>query len=157
MLDCACYFVVVTCEVTPGLYAEAMPEINIRIDGVDRAVQRLGAVESARVLEQPMREAVLMLEADMKMYPPQRGGGRYRRTGTLGRRWTHRIRFESGGVTGVVGNNTSYAPLVQSSAFQTAVHRGRWQTDRSVLQRRRKEIVDRFRAAIGRALARGNA
>ena len=43
----------------------------------------------------------------------------YKRTGTLKKRWTTRIRrISTHSVLGVVGNNTSYAPWVQSREFQ---------------------------------------
>lgn len=145
-----------------------MPDISIRIEGVDRVIAKLGKVEGARVLDAPMQEAVRLVQRDMQEYPPPiamrirsnaRGtatflGQGYRRTGTLGRRWTVRVRRLGDGVVGSVGNNTHYAPFVQSRRFQAWMHRGRWQTDALVIQRRRDEIVRRFQAAIRQALGR---
>jgi hypothetical protein len=79
--------------------------------------------------------------------------GRYKRTGTLGRRWHKRVKGEASGLYGVVGNNTSYAPWVQSAERQALVHKGRWQTDRVVMQEQAGEIRSDFAAAIAAALA----
>lgn len=74
------------------------------------------------------------------------------RTGTLGRRWTGRITRSAGGLTGKVGNNTKYAPWVQSERFQAGLHRKRWQTDQQVVNRNRSAIVADFEREIRRAL-----
>lgn len=144
-----------------------MPDISITVEGVDRVMRKLGALEGTRVLERPMQQSVRILERDMKEYPPKRAGSRYVRgrgmmnadgvvkritSEKLGSQWTARVTIDTSGVRGRVGNITSYAPFVQSRQFQAAVHRGRWQTDYTVIMRRRGEIVDRFQAAIRRAL-----
>jgi hypothetical protein len=78
----------------------------------------------------------------------------YRRTGTLGRRWTKKVTTSAEGILGVVGNNTVYAPWVQSSRFQAWMHRGRWQTDEQVMERNRGRIVGFFEAAVRRVIGR---
>lgn len=132
-----------------------MSIVNIRIEGVDRVIRKLGNVKGVDILITPMREVVLRLESDMKEYPIQDAESRYVRTGTLGRRWTNRVQMSNNGIIGTVGNNTEYAPFVQSRIFQAAVHRGRWQTAEDVLERRRTWIVNRFERAIRRAMERG--
>lgn len=132
-----------------------MSIVNIRIEGVDRVIRKLGNVKGVDILITPMREVVLRLESDMKEYPIQDAESRYVRTGTLGRRWTNRVQMSNNGIIGTVGNNTEYAPWVQSRQFQAAVHRGRWQTAEDVLERRRTWIVNRFERAIRRAMERG--
>ena len=74
------------------------------------------------------------------------------RTGTLGRRWTTRITRSAGGLTDKVGNNTKYAPWVQSERFQAGLHRKRWQTDQQVINDNRRAIVDDFEREIRRVL-----
>lgn len=126
---------------------------EITITGIDALVRKLNSMERVNdVLSAPMQRAVLRLQRDMADYPPQRPGSSYVRTGTLGRRWTTKVERQSDGLTGRVGNNTVYGPFVQSSRFQAAVHRGRWQTDEQILERNQQRIVDDFQQAIQRAL-----
>ena len=126
--------------------------IDIQLTGVDALMDKLGVSEGGESRRRPMERSVLRLQADMAKYPRQRSGSRYRRTGTLGRRWTKSVRAEYGGLTGVVGNNTSYGPYVQSAERQAWMHQGVWQTDESVAHRRRNEIVADFNRAIQEAL-----
>lgn len=155
------------------------PFLSVDAEGCDRVIAKLGRAEGLQVLRAPVEETVTTWQTDMKVYPPprrmvlttrHRGGAvkavgmrgsnkrqaywvsSYRRTGTLGRRWTKRVRNVVDGVVGVVGNNTIYAPLVQSYTFQSGVHRGRWQTDRDVIRRNAARVRGYFRAAIERAL-----
>lgn len=121
--------------------------MSIRIVG-DVAVSRklnklIKLVENPR---KPMTLAVAHLHNKMAIYPPQRAGSQYRRTGTLGRRWTPLV--ENGGKRGVVGNNTLYAPQVQGEATQSRAHRGRWQTDKQVALREIATIIGFFEDAI---------
>lgn len=89
-----------------------------------------------RILEGPIDRGASRIEAGMKIYPPPPPNSRYRRTGTLGRRWTTRPFRSATEVGREVGNKTlPYAPLVQSEELQARVHRGRWLTDAQVLQR----------------------
>lgn len=126
--------------------------MEIIINGVEELIQRLGKLEGVNHLRPPMVRAVARLHRDMADYPPQRPGSSYVRTGTLGRRWITRIDTIHGGLQGSVGNNTIYAPLVQSERFQANVHRGRWQTDEMVAERNRAAIVADFEDEIRKAL-----
>ena len=126
--------------------------VSIEIAGIDEAVQELGMAETINVLRAPMQRAVHRLQAAMASYPPQRPGSSYRRTGTLGRRWTTRISESGQGITGTVGNNTAYGPFVQSEMFQASVHRGRWQTDQQILEQQQAAIVADFERVIEDAL-----
>ncbi len=125
---------------------------SIKIEGVDKLIAKLGNVEGHAVLRKPMTRAVLRLQAGMAKYPAQRAGSSYVRTGTLGRRWTHRISESAAGVAGKVGNNTSYGPLVQSAAYQSRIHSALWQTDEQVLKEQQPAIVRDFEQAISEAL-----
>ena len=132
-----------------------MPNVSIKIDGIDKVLRKLGTVRGQDMLAEPMEASLRILQADMQNYPVQRTGSTYIRTGTLGRRWAIApIERTGNGLHGRVGNNTEYAPFVQSNILQSAVHRGRWQTDAQVVQRRRAWIVARFKRAIDQALNR---
>ena len=126
--------------------------IDIQLRGIEEAMAKLGVAESIEMLRPPMERSMLLLMADMAKYPRQRSGSRYRRTGTLGRRWTKSVRADYGGLTGAVGNNTPYGPYVQSAERQAWMHQGVWQTDEAVAHRRQSEIVGDFERAIQRAL-----
>ena len=93
------------------------------------------------LLEGPLDRGAFRIESGMKVYPGPPPGSSYRRTGTLGRRWTTRPIREGNAVGREVGNNTSYAALVQSDELQAIVHRGRWQTDAQVLMREAPSIM----------------
>ena len=127
---------------------------SIEIRGIDELVRKLGSVQGNAVLRPPMQRAVFRLQAGMAKYPRARAASRYRRTGTLGRRWTTKIDESAGGLVGKVGNNTSYGPFVQSQMFQAAVHQGLWQTDEDVAKKEEAAIVADFERTIGEALAR---
>lgn len=126
---------------------------TIEITGIDDAIATLGLAETITILRPPMQRAVHRLQARMAHYPPQRAPIRYRRTGTLGRRWTTRVTEGADGLVGKVGNNTVYGPFVQSEMFQAAIHRGRWQTDADVLEQETSAIVADFERAIQAALS----
>ncbi len=131
-----------------------MPNISIKIEGVDKVLRKIGTAKGVAALVKPMEASVLRVQQAMQTYPTQRQGSTYIRTGTLGRRWVTRVTKQNDGVSGTVGNNTEYAPFVQSSVLQAAVHRGRWQTDAQVIERLRPWIVARFKRAIDQALNR---
>lgn len=128
--------------------------MSIEIKGLDRLYKKLGAVAAIDRLEKPMQRAVLRLQRRMQEYPPAPSRSRYIRTGTLGRRWTTRVERSGNGLVGKVGNVTRYGPLVQSSRFQTRIHkRTGWLTDERAVREEQAAIVADFAREIDRALA----
>jgi len=125
---------------------------TITITGLDRLYRRLDATRATGALVPPMQRAVLRVANRMANYPAPPPRSTYRRTGTLGRRWTVKVIRTANGVQGRVGNNTIYAPLVQSRRFQTRVHRGRWQTAEDVVEQLESTITADFQAAVNRAI-----
>ena len=141
---------------------------SIENTGIDQLMRKLQSMEDVNnVLRPPMQRAVFRLQRDMANYPPQRPGSRYVRgqgwanaqgrvirqtSERLGQSWTTDIKESNRGLSGKIGNNTSYGPFVQSQQFQAAVHRGRWQTDAQVVESNRARIVADFEQAIQRAL-----
>lgn len=77
----------------------------------------------------------------------------YRRTGTLGRKWTSKVTFTDDDVMGFVGNNAPYAPYVQGFDTQARIHAGNWQTDQSVADESRDEVLGIFADEISRAMS----
>lgn len=129
-----------------------MSDVSVKIEGIDRLLNKLGKVEGTKHLRAPMQRAVYRLQARMAQYPAKRAGSKYNRTYTLGKKWTSRIEQGNGSITGKVGNNTEYAPLVQSYRLQAGIHRGLWQTDKYVVDTERSTIVRDFEQAINEAL-----
>lgn len=152
---------------------------SIEIRGVDELIRKLGSVEGVKVLEDPMRRSVDRLKRDIANYdavPKMRPGewaaktslkqkraywfkvkqlGKHPgRTGVLGKRWTTRINRSKTGLTGKIGNNTTYAPWVQSEKWQARMHRKRWKTDQQVTYNNRNAIVADFEREIRKALRR---
>ena len=128
----------------------------IEIKGVEELQKKLGTAGTTKTLRRPMERSVKRLQADMQKYPPQPAGVTYRRgqdprSEDLGASWTSKVTRSARGLTGKVGNNTSYAPWVQSHQFQ-ALHMGYWQTDQEVIDKNIKPIIADFKRAIDRAL-----
>lgn len=134
-----------------SLYAGVMATVTITVTGIAETNLRLDKLKGMGWAVRPMRQATTLPQERMARYPSQSAGSRYVRTGTLGRRWTTQIDETPNKVIGRVGNNTEYAPWVQSRQFQAGVHRGRWQTEQDVAERSAREIVEFFRIAIERA------
>ena len=134
--------------------------ITIEVQGLKEALRMLE--QGQRGVERELRDAVnrvlLMLQDRIAKYPPPPAGSTYRRTGTLGRRWTTaqpHIFVQRRMIEGVIGNNTEYAPYVQSRSMQAWMHRGRWQTIEDVVERSRDEAQRILEGAVTRALEGG--
>ena len=124
---------------------------SIEIKGVDKLVRKLGIVGALETLRPAMKRSVFRLQDDMAVYPSQPALANYKRTGTLGRKWTTKITTSSRGMVGTVGNNTPYAPFVQSHRRQN-IHLGYWQTDKDVVEKNRAAIVNDFGREIDKAI-----
>jgi hypothetical protein len=137
---------------------------TVTVKGLDKVIAKLEAMSEPGALKRPMTKAVAHLHREIAEYPPaspansptngyswyERGFGTRSRTGlawptseTLGRRWTHEV--DADGKKGVVGNNASYAPFVQSAEQQAAFHARRgWETDEKVAEREQDKVVKFF-------------
>ena len=128
--------------------------MDIELRGLDELMAKLGKVIAAETLRPGMERAVLFVQGQMQEYPPPPGGSTYRRTGTLGRRWTKSVTVSGGNVQGKVGNNTKYGPWVQSKQFQSRVHRGRWMTDEELVESEfaKRRVTEFLQDEIDKAL-----
>ena len=154
-----------------------MTTIRVDIKGGDELIRKLGRVTALGTLRPPMQRSVARVHKDIADYPEPPGPGSFKgfvsdkqrrwffaalrrgeitvpyvRTGTLGRRWTTRVRGSADGVEGTVGNNTEYAPFVQGKSQQAQIHQGRWETIEQVLEDNEQVIVADFNRAIEKAL-----
>jgi hypothetical protein len=128
--------------------------MSITIRGLENLYKKLGAAAATKILEPPMNRAVLRIQRDMQAYPPSPPNSSYRRTGTYGRRWTVKVSRSGNGLSGTIGNNTRYGPLVGSRMFQTSAHRRTgWETDARAVATNEGAIVADFQSAVDRALA----
>ena len=128
--------------------------MSITIKGLDALYRKLGNAAATKTLEPAMQRSVLRIQRVMQLYPPPPPQSTYKRTGTLGRRWTVKVSRSAGGLSGVVGTNVPYAPYVQSRMFQASQHRRTgWETDAGAVQLNEGEIVADFQMAVDRALA----
>lgn len=118
------------------------------MEGQDRVVAILEALQNPLYLVTAHDRIGALLVAYLHVYPPERPNQQYRRTGTLGRRWTHVVRRDLFGVQTIVGNNTPYGPLVQDPVEQASVHRGRWRTKADAVRENEEKIADEILQAI---------
>jgi hypothetical protein len=141
---------------------------SVQIRGLDKVMAKLDKVGKPGAFKRPMTKAVAHLHNRIAKYPPsseanspgsgyswyERGFGTRTVTGrayptseTLGRRWTHDVSAD--GKRGVVGNNASYGPFVQSEEQQAAFHKRRgWETDVTVAEKEGKTVVGFFEDEI---------
>jgi len=158
-----------------------MPDVVIRIEGLDRIQHKLKQLEPRRYMSDVMGECLSDIKDDVAVYPPateanqprsftsggvnrwyERGyGSRWaRKDGSiggsptseeLGRSWTTRV--EQQGMRGVVGNKVSYGPFVQDEDDQAPFHKERgWGTIQEVAKRQAPKAIRRIQAAIRKIL-----
>lgn len=146
----------------------------VEIRGLDKAIKKLEKIGGPKALKRPMTKATAHLLDKIAKYPPatsansppgnngyswyERGFGTRTITGmafptseTLGRRWTMEVSGD--GRKGVVGNNASYGPYVQSAEQQAAFHaRNGWITDATVAEQEAATVVGFFEDEIAELL-----
>ena len=158
-----------------------MPEAGIRIEGLPSLQKIIRDVGSLRPVVVGMKAGAIHLKGKIAKYPQvsrrpqpfvsnkQRRGffaklrsGEievpYRR-GTspgserLGQSWT--VKARDGGLTQVVGTDTTYGQLVQDRLKQTLYHKTTgWKTTEDVTEQEGNEVVRGVKREIDKALAR---
>lgn len=124
----------------------------VQVDGIEELLQRLDRAASSAVLRAAMQASCDLVQRQLAVYPPARSGSTYRRTGTLGRRWTTRVSGSGYDVEGVVGNNTAYGPYVMDWHQQAWMHVGVWPIAQDVAGQAEGEIAAIFADAVSAAL-----
>lgn len=148
-----------------------MADIVVTVEGIPELQARLGRALSDAVLRGAMTQATALVQRRLAVYPPAshrkmvwvsekqrrfffaalREGTievPYRRTGTLGRRWTSAITGSGDNLVGTVGNNTSYGPYVMSRADQAAYHAGVWPVAEDVADQMTDDVLGIFQQAV---------
>lgn len=153
-----------------------MADAYVRIEGLEALMRAVDELAAMRVVRDTMETAVERVRTQIAVYPPPPSNYRmvwkserqrrwffaalrsgqisvpYRRTGTLGRRWTTAVTVSPAEIRGVVGNVTAYGPFVQSQESQANVHQGRWRTAERVAQEMEPAIQDLFEARLSAAM-----
>jgi len=154
--------------------------MTIRIEGLSELLAKITRLSQLAGVKAALRVAALHIKGKVARYPAashrpqpfvsdkQRRGFFYHlkhgdievpyRRGTspgsetLGRRWTTEAR--NSGLTQVIGNNASYAQLVQGPERQTAYHAATgWQTTAQVAEQEAPVVIEYVRAAIENELS----
>lgn len=128
--------------------------MTIKIEGLAPLNAKLNQI--ARLedhLDGPARQAGQLLSDQMKVYPPPPPASTYDRTGRLRGSWGYDLTPSGAGV--VVSSTGAYGPsgrryerYVQGPADQAAIHQGRWQTTRQVLEKQRAAVIRLYRAKV---------
>lgn len=128
---------------------------SLEIKGIEELYRKLNKVAAAQTLRPPMIEALTQdVRPEAQDYPPERPGQTYVRTYTLRDGWSRPpvLQATPNGLEGRLGNETKYGPYVQGHDTQAWMHRGRWQTNLSILRKLEPRIANRFKRAIEKAL-----
>lgn len=126
----------------------ALPEFINALDDLDKT-------EATRILSQTADVTIRSLIGPLAKYPPAPYGGKYRRTGTLGRGWTNapvKVWGDSFQIQAIMGNAVPYAKYVQGRDFQPDYIAQNWQTVESVLDSRKLFIQQQFSNAVDRLI-----
>ncbi len=156
-----------------------MADVSIKVEGLDKLVNRLRKVGSLAGVRAAIRGAAIHVLNRMKEYPVARHAPQpfvsdrqrrgffyhlrkgdievpYRRaqspkSESLKHRWARKT--EDDGLTEVVGNNASYARLVQDEEKQTRYHKTTgWATVQSVMKDERDLVTGMIMGAAKKAL-----
>ena len=125
------------------------------IEGLERAVKKIGALQTTRHLRKPMLQSLAMLESGMAATPPKPTNSKYIRTGNYAAGWNIKpVKATKTGIEGTLATGIDYAPWVGSQTFQARIHRGRWGTDRIIIRNRLDRILTLFNRSIREVLQR---
>jgi len=155
-----------------------MTTVRVELKGADALMRKLGKATALSTLRPAMQRSVMRVHKDIAEYPEPPGAGSFKgfasdkqrrwffaalrrgdiavpyvRTGTLGRRWTTKVTMGPDELLGTIGNDTAYAPFVQSGGQQAQIHQGRWETIEKVLDDNKPAIEQEFKRAIDKALS----
>lgn len=135
--------------------------VSIKITGLEPLMNKLNKLDRLEpVLRPVLKRGQDKIQRAAKKYPAPPPGSKYVRTFKLQRSWRQKPpQFMSGGFRAEVFSDGSaktkygeYAPFVMDAHRQARVHRGRWQTTKSIAEDFEDEIRDDIHQAIKREL-----
>lgn len=146
--------------------------ITVEVRGLDEAA-RAFSVDVDDAVRVSVERSLLRMQRALQVYPSPpapgewaanttpgqrraffaklRAGQAGRRSGALARGWVVRV-SGSGEITGTLENRVEYAQFVQGDSMQARFHRGRWQTDRAVVEDEVSTLVDDLNDELARRL-----
>jgi len=131
-----------------------MADIVIDIENEEQVLKVINSLSNPAYLAPAVNEIGATFATDLAKYPPPPENSTYRRTGNLGRSWTHVQKVDLFGFRSTIGNVREYAPLVQDRDRQANVHQGRWQTIQDVQEDRLQWMLEKLQKAIEEQIRR---
>lgn len=147
-----------------------MTEIDIDINGLDRAIQKMSKFPEKMKAEmnRNMHASLDVLNENVPAYPPKPESSKYIRTGTLGKSigssmaggktgtkpTVYSVTGTGGNIQGRFGTNLSYAKYVIDSKQQAYMHRGRWWTLDNVKENAKSKIMKIWQDMVNFVLRR---
>lgn len=101
--------------------------------------------------ESLMGDFVTESHDELATYPRQRAGVEYRRTGSLGRSWQHRVEARRGAIIGTVASQGQIAPYnvyVQGPKQVSWAKSYGWKQPKDVVKKRWPKMQGAVRAAV---------
>lgn len=120
----------------------------IDLTGFFDKLERWSGPPFDQMIEKTTKQAVSYVLQRVPKYPPPPAGSRYRRTGTLGRSISGKVKRLGSTWRGFVGTKVVYAPYVIDEQFQARVHQGRWYTLQAVVRGARDGVLRLYRDAL---------
>lgn len=118
--------------------------LKVRVENLEKTVLKYRKFDGTAILNKTFGPSLVQMDIELRRYPPERPGQKYKRTGNLGAGW--RITRGKQGVMSLT-NPTPYAPLVQGLR-QATVHKGRWTTAPQMNAKYRPRILDAIHREI---------
>lgn len=115
--------------------------LEITITGDRAVVERLNTLDRAFDTTPPVADVAAVALPPLRVYPPERPGQKYIRTGRLGEGWG----AVPGGQVISFENRVPYAGDVYGPN-QGAAFAGRWPTREALVERIRPAVIDAYRA-----------
>ena len=158
-----------------------MASVSIRLQGMKELQKKLGKLQALKSLEPAFKAGTEVVRASLSVAPPpispghwkrntskaqkaaffiklrNEGGGttrgRYKRTGSLSRRWRGAAAVRGNTLRGVVGNTTKYARWIQDKEGpQARFAKRRWRTVQAVIKKDKRQVINLIQADINKLL-----
>jgi hypothetical protein len=124
--------------------------MQVIFEGGPALQAKLTKLGDPHIFDDFLTRSAARLQARLAHYPTRPRPSSYRRTGTLGRRWTISQPYtpSDGGRQIDIGNNTEYAPAVKSALEQAWPFRGIWPTEAQDLESERPTITADYERTV---------
>ena len=158
-----------------------MASANIRLNGVAELQRKLGKLQALESLLPAFKAGATHIQGRLQTEPPpippghwaknttkaQKAaffnklrsegksvtGGKYRRTGSLSRRWRSAAAVRGNSLRGIVGNTTKYARRMQDKEGpQARFARRRWRTVQAVIKTEKRAVVGLLQEQLNKLL-----